>query len=247
MNNTQLYERRDIWTHKPTLRTIYHDFFQRISRQCRRGKILEVGGGTGNLKEFFRENLSCDIVSIDIVSFPSLDVIADAHELPFKSDSFANIVAIDVLHHLERPKFFFNEVQRVLQPKGRLILIEPALTPVSKIIYSIFHHEPIIMNANPIEDGPRETTRDSFEANSAIPTLIFNKYRAVFEKTYPALNVVKIYYFSLMAYPLSGGFQHWTLLPHWAVHTLLKFENKIYPFVGKYIGFRLFVVLEKMY
>jgi ubiquinone/menaquinone biosynthesis C-methylase UbiE len=53
-------------------------------------------------------------MATDIVPKPWLDAAADACSLPFKSDSFSNIVGIDVLHHLERPKLFFHEIQRVL-------------------------------------------------------------------------------------------------------------------------------------
>lgn len=40
---------------------------------------------------------------------------------------------IDVLHHLAKPKLFFGEARRILEPGGRLIMIEPAVTPARPV------------------------------------------------------------------------------------------------------------------
>src|SRR5262249_40526830 len=63
---------------------------------------------------------------------------ADAHRLPFGNATFDNIVMFDVLHHLERPHLFFAEVSRVLKTGGRLVSMEPGITPVSHLFYTFF-------------------------------------------------------------------------------------------------------------
>jgi hypothetical protein len=50
---------------------------------------------------------------------------------------------------------------------------------------------------------------------------------------------------SLFAYPLSGGFKSWSLLPHKWVYFVLKIEEKLLPILGRLMAFRLMVVLEK--
>ena len=79
------------------------------------GTTLELGCGSGNFKEFLPTS-----VAVDIQRAPWLDVVADAHELPFEGASVSNIVLIDVFHHLADPRRFLAEVERVLTPGGRL-------------------------------------------------------------------------------------------------------------------------------
>ena len=63
---------RAIWQRKPVLRAVYGDIYRRIG-QCRRpGRVLEIGGGSGNLKEFMQ-----DVVSTDVLFAPWLDAVCD--------------------------------------------------------------------------------------------------------------------------------------------------------------------------
>src|SRR4051794_2039456 len=103
----------DIWARKPVLRVIYDDFYDRIAAACVPGTTLEIGGGIGNLKQRLP-----DVVATDIQFAPWLDCVADAQHLPFAAGVIANIVMVDVLHHVEFPVVFFREVERVLAPGG---------------------------------------------------------------------------------------------------------------------------------
>ena len=44
---------------------------------------------------------------------------------PRSSGSLANIVLFDTLHHLGNVRYFFDEALRVLQPGGRVIIMDP--------------------------------------------------------------------------------------------------------------------------
>lgn len=240
MSRQRLDEHRAIWKEKPVLRAIYTDFYQRIIAASRPGRSLEIGGGSGNLKEF-----SAEVVSTDIVYTSWLDATADAQALPFVNSSFANLVAVDVLHHVERPRRFFQEAVRVLQPEGRLILLEPAITPVSRFFYTYFHPEPVEMDADPLGDDPHDPSRSAFDANQAIPTLLFGRHRERFAEAFPMLKVVLFEQVSLLAYPLSGGFRRWGIVPAATVGRLLRLERMLAPKLGWLMAFRLFVVVEK--
>jgi SAM-dependent methyltransferase len=237
-----LHDHRELWKRKPVLRAIYADFYQRIVRACRPGRSLEIGGGSGNLKEFAER-----VVSTDIVPVPWLDAAADAQALPFAAGSFANIVAVDVLHHIERPRRFLTEAQRVLEPGGRLIVLEPAITPLSWIFYRFFHPEPVNMSADPLADGPIDPIRAPFDANQGIPTLLFGRDRAHLARSLPGLKLLQFERLSLFAYPLSGGFRPWCLVPEFMVAPLLKVENAIAPAIGRLAAFRLLAVVEKLH
>ena len=107
-----------------------------------------MGGGSGNFKQFLP-----DIVSSDVQVTDWLDLVADAHYLPFSDESLSNIVMFDVLHHLEKPLAFFREAERVLVKGGRVVVCEPALTPVGQLVYKYLHHEPMDAAADPLEPG----------------------------------------------------------------------------------------------
>jgi SAM-dependent methyltransferase len=155
---------------------------------------------------------------------------------------------LDVLHHLERPIDFLKEASRVLKPGGRLAMIEPAMTTVARRFYDGFHEEPVDMDADPFAPVVINLDRDPFDANQAIPTLLFATApaRARVEHTIPSLRVQSVAWQSLFAYPMSGGFQKWSLLPSVLVSPLLALEKKMPDAVLKHLAFRMMVVLERL-
>jgi SAM-dependent methyltransferase len=234
-----LANHRDLWDKKPVLREIYTQYFTLITDACLPGNLLEIGGGSGNFKGFIPE-----CISMDIVSLPWLDVIADAQNLPFKKASFQNIIMVDVLHHIEFPVTFFREAERIPRPGGRLIVIEPAITPVSGVVYHLFHREPVDKHQNPLLEKLSDPARKPFDANQAIPTLLFHRYRDNFEKQFPALKIIHLQYMDIIAYPLSGGFRPWALVPVWLIRPLLKIEQILIPLLGPLMAFRLYCVIQ---
>jgi SAM-dependent methyltransferase len=241
MTQQILEDHRQLWKEKPVLRAIYADFYRRILGACRPGRSLEVGGGFGNLKEY-----ASNVISTDIVPFPGLDAVADAQALPFQDSCFDNIVAVDVLHHVERPQRFFSEAERVLRPGGRIILVEPGVTPVSWIFYKLLHPEPLLVSADPFVEGPSDPDRKPFDANQAIPELVFGRYRREFENRFASLKLVRRERFSWLVYPLSGGFRRWSLIPERCLRAMIAMELKLTPFVAWLMAFRLFLVVEKL-
>jgi len=201
---------------------------------------LEIGGGTGNFKSF-----SPKVVSTDIQFASWLDVVCDAHTLPFKDSSYDNLVLFDVLHHLEQPKVFLDEAMRVLKPGGRLIMMEPAITPVSRVFYTYFHPEDVDTKDDPFCEKAMDPIRDPYDSNQALPTLIFDTHRSKFVSLFPDLKIVHAKYVSLFTYPLTGGFRSWTLIPAFLVRPGLYLETLLEPVLGALFAFRLFVVLER--
>jgi SAM-dependent methyltransferase len=71
--------------------------------------------------------------------FRHTDVVADAHKLPFASESFDAVVTFNTFEHLINPEIAAGEIHRVLKPGGRLILHTAFLQPVHEPPYHFYN------------------------------------------------------------------------------------------------------------
>lgn len=239
MSQSILIEHRETWKKKPVLRRLYTDWYQKIAGQMVAGKTLELGGGSGNLKEF-----APDVMCTDIVDVPWLDAQVDAQCLPFSDSSLSNIVLFDVLHHIENPSLFFREANRTLREKGRIIIMDPYNSLMSWPVYHFLHPEPVDFQQNPLALVEPSKDREPFDANQAIAQLTFDKYYSQFKEMFPHLKLIQKRYLSFWVYPLSGGFENRSLIPDGLAALMMKLENRL-EFLGRLMAFRIFLVLEK--
>jgi SAM-dependent methyltransferase len=236
----QLKDYQQSWSKKPVLRAIYNDLYKKIEKYVVDGAVLEVGGGIGNLK------IDKDrVVKSDIQYYHGVDVVADAQKLPFNDESFSNIILFDVLHHLQCPLLFFAEARRILKPGGRVIMMEPGITPISKFLYRVGHEELVDMKWNMNDPCKVDVDKNPYESNQAIPTILFKREPKLFLKLIKGFKILSSDWLSLFAYPLSGGFKSWSLLYYRWVDVILKVESWLMPLLGRLMAFRLIVVLEK--
>ena len=239
----RLAAHRRIWEKKASLRAVYADYYRRMAAALPKGGVwLEIGAGSGHSEGV----LNADIC-MDILESPWIDVVGDAHRLPLADESLDGIALLDVLHHLGDPARFFAEVARVLKPGGRIVMLDPGITPVSWLFYHFLHEEPVDMKADPLAPAANATDKDPFDSNQAIPTLLFKReeHRIALSDRVPALRTVDRRWLSLFAYPLTGGFKSWSLLPASWVDALLRLEDRLLPYLGMWTAFRIFVVMEK--
>ena len=234
-----LEERRQIWESKEIIRKLYSRWYQIIGDALRPGKILELGGGSGSLKGYFPEAITSDVVFA-----PWLDAVLDAHTLPFGRGTLDSIILFDVLHHLKSPFLFFQEVDRVLTTKGRCVMMEPYISWSSFLVYRFLHAESMAWKVDPFEIPERNERKDPLRGNQAIPTLIFEKHRERFIGSFPNLRIIQEERMDSLMYPLSGGFHNRSLCPRFLWKAVGFAEEMVRP-LNRYLGFRLFVVLEK--
>lgn len=231
---------REIWASKKLLKLVYDDYYRRIIDACVPGITVELGGGMGQFKEFLP-----GAISSDIQKSPMIDVVADAQRLPFRTGTLSNIVMLDVLHHVEFPALFFEEALRVLRPGGRCIMIEPGITLGSSAFYRIFHVEPVCMKADPFIKGSPDPSKEPYDSNQAIPTLLATRDRIKFIQRYPEFEFLRVRWFSFLAYPLSGGFRKWSLISAGFGKTVLRWERIFEKKFGRLFGFRVMIVLKR--
>lgn len=126
-------DHRRVWDTKAAVRFYYRpEIFDRILAQLVPGPTLELGAGPG-----FFAAYRPGAVTLDIAVSGAAQLCADAHRLPFAAGVFANVVGVDVIHHLARPEEALAEVARVLVPGGRMALVEPWAGPLGRIFFAV--------------------------------------------------------------------------------------------------------------
>lgn len=64
-------------------------------------------------------------VRLDSEKLPSVTIVADAHNMPFRGNVFGTIVCFEVLEHLDSPIKALREFRRVLKEEGRVVITVP--------------------------------------------------------------------------------------------------------------------------
>ncbi|TAK23858.1 MAG: class I SAM-dependent methyltransferase [Myxococcaceae bacterium] len=67
--------------------------------------------------------------NLDVSAGPEVDVVGDAHHLPFPAGSFDAVVLSAILQYCRNPFRVVDEVARVLRPRGVVIVNAPFLQP----------------------------------------------------------------------------------------------------------------------
>jgi len=112
------------------------DEFRRKALNLAKGKVLEVGVGTGKNLPYYPKG--CQVTGIDFSSgmlarakkkvhlaqVPVTLLEMDAQEMDFPDDTFDTIVATCVFCSVPDPVKGLEEVRRVCKPDGQIILLE---------------------------------------------------------------------------------------------------------------------------
>ena len=83
------------------------------------GPSVSIGGGPFRAHPHF--------LNLNLAPFPNVDVVGDAHSLPFATSSIGALHCEAVLEHLERPQDAVTEMLRVLRPGGFVFAATPFL------------------------------------------------------------------------------------------------------------------------
>lgn len=209
--------RREIIQDKVFLRDIYHEWYARLAASLpEKGEVLELGSGAGFFSDF-RPN----VITSEIFPTGNIQLVADACRLPFSNHSLDAIVMTDVFHHIPDVKSFLYEATRCVRPGGKLLMIEPWRTKWSQWVYVNLHPEPFIPSAG--WDIPRSGPLSG--ANGALPWIVFERDRKIFEELFPAWRVENIEPMMPFSYLLSGGVSLRSLMPGWSRGIVRRIEQ----------------------
>src|ERR1017187_3064045 len=167
-HDLEIQGNRQAWQQKPLLQAVYRRFHELIASRLDRsvsGFIVELGSGMGSIKDVIPE-----CVTTDIFPNPWLDRQENAYSLSFADGSVSNLILFDVWHHLRYPGTALAEFRRVLAPGGRVIVFDPAISWTGRLVYGLFHHEPLGMGLSITWDAPqgfRPADADYFAAQGS--------------------------------------------------------------------------------
>jgi SAM-dependent methyltransferase len=230
------------WERKPLLRDCYAEYYQEIKSYLLPetfGPTLELGSGLGLVKEYIPHCQTSDI-------FPNewLDRVENAYEVNSLDKSFGNLLLFDVFHHLQYPGSAMDEFLRLLPRGGRLLIFDPDMGLLARLIYGIFHHEPLGLRQSITWLAPDAVDKRALPYYAAQG----NAHR-VFVEENPGhwrsdWELVSLRRFSGLRYLSSGGFSGPNLCPRLlepALSSLDALGNRL-PSI---FSARLLIVLQK--
>ncbi|MFX0136787.1 MAG: class I SAM-dependent methyltransferase [Candidatus Hodarchaeota archaeon] len=104
----------------PTLNVNKKDLNRLIDKVfSKKGRILDLGSGGKKLKE--------GIINLDLDIFDHVQVVGDAHYLPFIDEIFDLIIITAVLEHVKYPEQVVCEIERCLKEEGMVYAQVPFL------------------------------------------------------------------------------------------------------------------------
>lgn len=228
---------------KPMLRKVFTDFhniFDDLDKKFFRGSGIrvEMGAGIAPIRDSYE-----DVLATDIVDSPGLDFALDAENMHFKNGSVRVLFGQNCFHHFPSPKKFFDEVDRVVEPGGGVILLEPYHGPFASFLFRRMFKTEGYDKEFPSWDTPIAGPMNG--ANQALSYIIFERDRKEFESLFPNLQIVhqetcKNY----LMYILSGGLNFRQLWPNRAAQLLDKIQKILTP-LDHWMALHHIIVIRK--
>ena len=219
---------RDVLASKPMIR----DVFLEIYALCRsldsehlrgEGDRVELGSGSSLFKTFHP-----DVIATDVLPAAWIDRTLDAHAMSLADGSVRAFYGIHCFHHFHDPAAFFGELERVLNPGGGCVLVEPYYGPLARAFYRrAFATEHFDTSQSTWQLPPSGAM---VGANQALSWIVFERDREAFERDFPELEIVAHHRLpNALRYVASGGLNFRQLLPTFTAPLLTLLERIAAP------------------
>lgn len=111
------------------------------------GRILDVGGGAGQLAHLLADALDAHVTVVDptpeMLEHVKIDDRVDAvqglaEHLPFDDDSFDALVVTDAFHHFRHQAGAAREFARVVRHNGLVVVLDldPSFRPMALVVFA---------------------------------------------------------------------------------------------------------------
>src|SRR4030067_2321188 len=130
--------------------------FEEISKLITpvKGKVLDIGCADGVFTKIILEKTKASqIFGIDTSKTSIIwarrhwrkqkrivFLTEDIHNLPFKTDSFSAVFALEVLEHISKPEIALKEIGRVLKKDGYALFLVPTESILFKLVWFLWHY-----------------------------------------------------------------------------------------------------------
>ncbi|HSL43251.1 MAG TPA: methyltransferase domain-containing protein [Anaerolineales bacterium] len=232
----------EYWNRKPLLQILYGDFYRLIAENLSNlpeRKIVELGSGLGNIKEFIP-----DCLRTDLFPNPWIDQVENAYRLSFADESVSDLIMTDVFHHLKYPGQALLEFHRALRTGGRVIMLEPAISALGLVVYGALHNEPIGVTRKIEWLAPEYWSAEDIDyyaaQGNATRVFLGNNFRTEL-KIWRRVETIRL---SALAYAASGGYSGPQLYPK-SILMLIKGLEKLLDLFPHLFATRLLIILEK--
>ena len=241
-HNVEIERNLRAWNRKPVLRLAYRDLHKRIAAHIDPslpGKIVELGSGIGNIRDVIP-----GVIRTDLFPNPWIDQVENAYALSFAAGEVSHLILFDVFHHLRYPRTALQECRRVLRSSGRVILFEPYVSAVGRVVYGALHHEPIGFDQPMVPDAPAgfSPDADDYYASQGNATRVF--WRGAHPEILDGWDVIARERIGAWPYALTGGYSKPQLYPR-ALYGVLSAIDRVLSAMPQAAALRTLIVLRR--
>ena len=109
----------------------YTHLIQLLTARSKTPRVLVIGGSiVGEGMDAFANHPDLELIETDVAMGPSVELVCDAHDIPFADQSFDGVVVQAVLEHVADPHRCVEEIYRVLKHRGVIYAETPFIQQV---------------------------------------------------------------------------------------------------------------------
>jgi hypothetical protein len=241
-HNEEIRKNWERWNNKPLLKQAYEAFYKLIAQYLSNlpdGHVVELGSGIGSIKTVIPK-----CIRTDLFPNPRIDKVENAYRLSFSDESISDLILFDTFHHLRYPGSALKEFQRVLMPKGRIIIFEPCLSLLGLIVFGLLHHETLGLKAAITWFAPPGWKPDDIDYYTAQGNASKIFLTSAYKNRLFHWNILEKRRLSGISYVALGGYSKPQLYPD-AAFPMMRILDKICDRMPVLFATRVLVVLEK--